>query len=162
MDVGVTKLELPDRSITILDSPGHKDFIPNMLSGASQADVAVLVVDASIGGFESGFDNNGQTREHAILLRSLGIKEIIVAVNKLDNVEWSKDRFDEISERTQSFLVQIGFRQSAIYFVPVSGLSGENLTVRSDGALSAWYSGPTLLECLCKSPKRGLIELTTT
>jgi elongation factor 1 alpha-like protein len=86
IDIATTHFETPHRNITLLDAPGHKDFIPAMISGAAQADVALMVVDGSPGEFEAGFDRGGQTREHAWLVRSLGVKEIIIGINKMDMV----------------------------------------------------------------------------
>ena len=96
MDVAQSRFETANRKITILDAPGHKDFIPNMITGAAQADAALLVVDATNGEFEAGFDAGGQTREHTMLVRSLGVSQLTVVVNKLDNVKWSQSRYDEI------------------------------------------------------------------
>lgn len=132
--------------VTLLDAPGHRDFIPNMITGANQADCAILVVDATRGEFETGFEQGGQTREHALLVRSLGVSQICVAVNKLDNENWSKDRFDEIVAKLKAFLKQAGFKDSDVEYIPCSGLTGENLVKpASEEELLRWYSGPTLL-----------------
>ncbi|XP_033644738.1 HBS1-like protein isoform X2 [Asterias rubens] len=157
MDVGLTSFETPNRTVTLLDAPGHKDFIPNMITGAAQADVAILVVDATRGEFETGFDSGGQTREHALLVRSLGVTQLAVAINKLDTVGWSEVRFNEIVGKLGHFLKQAGFKDSDVQFIPCSGLTGENLKDRAkESALTAWYKGQSLMEridCL-KAPKR--------
>lgn len=156
MDVGYSKFETDTKCITLLDAPGHKDFIPNMITGATQADVALLVVDATRGEFETGFDSGGQTREHALLLRSLGVSQLAVIVNKLDTVNWSEERFNEIVDKMTVFLKQAGYRD-AVTFVPCSGLSGENIVAppKTEG-LSKWYTGPTLVSVIdnFKCPER--------
>uniref|UniRef100_A0A8C6Q0P2 HBS1-like protein n=1 Tax=Nothobranchius furzeri TaxID=105023 RepID=A0A8C6Q0P2_NOTFU len=159
MDVGMTKFETNSKVVTLMDAPGHKDFIPNMITGAAQADVAVLVVDASRGEFEAGFEAGGQTREHALLVRSLGVTQLAVAVNKMDQVNWQQERFQEITSKLGHFLKQAGFKESDVFFVPTSGLSGENLVTRSTASqLTSWYSGPSLLEQIdaFKAPQRSV------
>lgn len=136
----------------MLDAPGHKDFIPNMISGAGQADVALLVVDATRGEFETGFDFGGQTREHALLVRSLGVTQLAVAINKLDTVSWSQDRFSEIEKKLKTFLKQAGYKESDVTFVPCSGLTGQNLASKpTENELVTWYNGPTLLDVIGKN-----------
>lgn len=159
MDVGMTKFETNSKVVTLMDAPGHKDFIPNMITGAAQADVAVLVVDASRGEFEAGFEAGGQTREHALLVRSLGVTQLAVAVNKMDQVNWQQVRFKEIVSKLGQFLKQAGFKESDVFYIPSSGLSGENLTTRSSvSELTSWYSGPSLLEQIdaLKAPQRSV------
>lgn len=144
IDIATNKFETETTSFTILDAPGHRDFIPNMIAGAAQADFAILVVDASKGAFEAGL--KGQTREHSLLIRSMGVSRIIVAVNKLDTVSWDKERFDEISQQVSGFLSATGFQAKNISFVPVSGLHGDNLIRRSTDSAVSWYMGPILIE----------------
>ncbi|KAG2362007.1 P-loop containing nucleoside triphosphate hydrolase protein [Suillus spraguei] len=153
MDIALQSLSTPQRQVTILDAPGHKDFIPNMISGAAQADCALLVVDAITGEFEAGFDRGGQTREHLLLVRSLGVSQVIVAVNKLDQVNWDPSRFEEICGLLRVFLVQSGFPSPKTSFVPVSAMLGVNLVNCTDAdasVLSKWYKGPTLVDLLDK------------
>ncbi|VDM52302.1 unnamed protein product [Angiostrongylus costaricensis] len=149
MDVAKTSFETISKRVVLLDAPGHKDFIPNMITGASQADAAILVINSARGEFETGFENGGQTHEHAMLLRSLGVGQVVVAVNKLDTVDWSQDRFHEITTIMELFLTkQAGF--SHVRYVPVSGLDGDNLSdrIQSSHPLAKWYSGPCLLELI--------------
>lgn len=151
MDIALQSLSTSRRQVTILDAPGHKDFIPNMISGAAQADCALLVVDAITGEFEAGFDRGGQTREHLLLVRSLGVSQVIVAVNKLDQVNWDQSRFEEICGLLRAFLVQSGFPSSKTSFIPVSAMLGVNLVNRTNAdaaILSKWYNGPTLVDLL--------------
>ncbi|KAI8992411.1 P-loop containing nucleoside triphosphate hydrolase protein [Pilobolus umbonatus] len=160
MDIATNHFETEHRQFTLMDAPGHRDFIPNMISGTAQADAAILVVDAATGGFESGFEAGGQTKEHAVLARSLGVQQLIVAVNKLDMKDWSETRFNEIKSTLSTYLNQIGFRKSNISFVPVSGLTGENLIKKSGIPELAWYQqGPTLMEQIDKfDPPVRLLE----
>ncbi|BBN07085.1 elongation factor 1 alpha-like protein [Marchantia polymorpha subsp. ruderalis] len=151
MTVAVAHFETPKLRVVLLDAPGHRDFVPNMISGAAQADAAVLVVDASLGAFEAGLDgegqSGGQTREHAQLVRSLGVEQLIVAVNKMDAVNYSQKRYDFIKGSLHSFLRQCGFKEAAISWIPVCAMEGENLIAPpSAPALKSWYSGPTLME----------------
>lgn len=149
MDVGRAQFETKTKKVIILDAPGHADFIPNMITGAGQADVALLVVDATTGEFESGFELGGQTREHALLVRSLGVNQLAVAVNKLDTTNWSQERFNEITKKLKAFLKQAGFKDSDVTFVPCSGLTGENLIKPpSESELLKWYNGPCLLDVI--------------
>jgi elongation factor 1 alpha-like protein len=145
IDIATNKFSTNKTNFTVLDAPGHQDFIPNMIAGASQADFAVLVIDATAGAFESGL--RGQTKEHALLVRSMGVSRLIIAVNKLEMVSWSQDRFDEISQQVSAFLSSAGFLAKNVAFIPCSGLLGDNIVRKStEPALTSWYSGSTLVE----------------
>jgi elongation factor 1-alpha len=148
IDIALWKFTTNKYEFTIIDAPGHRDFIKNMITGTSQADVAVLVVAAGKGEFEAGIDNNGQTREHALLAFTLGVKQMIVAVNKMDSdsVMWSEERFKEIVDATTQFLKRIGWKTEVIPFVPLSGWTGDNMLESSPNM--PWYKGPTLLAAL--------------
>jgi elongation factor 1-alpha len=156
IDISLWKFESPKYYITIIDAPGHRDFIKNMITGTSQADCAVLVVASGQGEFEAGISNNGQTREHALLAFTLGVKQLIVAVNKMDDksVNFSQDRYEEIKKEVSSFIKKIGFNPEKVDFVPISGWNGDNMIDRSTNM--TWYKGPTLLEALDRitEPKR--------
>jgi elongation factor 1 alpha-like protein len=144
IDIAQNKFETDKTSFTILDAPGHRDFVPNMIAGASQADFAVLVIDASTGNFESGL--KGQTKEHALLVRSIGVQRLVVAVNKMDVSDWSEARFTEIETQMQTFLSSAGYKSKNVSFVPCSGLEGGNILQRATDDRAAWYKGPTLVE----------------
>ncbi|MET1160709.1 MAG: translation elongation factor EF-1 subunit alpha [Thermoprotei archaeon] len=142
------KFETKKYFFTIIDAPGHRDFVKNMITGASQADAAVLVVSARKGEFEAGMSPEGQTREHAILAKTMGINQMIVAVNKMDATEppWSKERYEQIKEVLSKFLKSLGYDVSKIPFIPVSAWTGDNLIERSPNM--PWYDGPTFVEAL--------------
>ncbi|KAI6246784.1 hypothetical protein HI914_04593 [Erysiphe necator] len=146
IDIALNEFETKKTKFTIIDAPGHQDFIPNMIAGASQADFAVLVIDASTGSFESGL--KGQTKEHALLVRSIGIQRLIIAVNKLDNVQWSQDRFMEIETQMSSFLTTAGYKRENFSFLPCSGLIGDNISLPISNPAASWYKGPNLVESL--------------
>ncbi|KAL2343231.1 hypothetical protein Fmac_004516 [Flemingia macrophylla] len=158
MTVAVAYFDTKRYHVVVLDSPGHKDFVPNMISGATQADAAILVVDASLGSFEAGMDGSkGQTREHAQLIRSFGVDQVIVAVNKMDAVAYSKDRFEFIRQQLGVFLHLCGFKDSSVSWIPVSATENQNLVSSpSDARLKNWYRGPYLLDAIdsLKPPTR--------
>ncbi|OIW19264.1 hypothetical protein TanjilG_20389 [Lupinus angustifolius] len=150
MTVAVAYFDTKKYHVVVLDSPGHKDFIPNMISGATQADAAILVIDASLGSFEAGMDGSkGQTREHAQLIRSFGVDQVIVAVNKMDVVAYSKDRFDFIRQQLGMFLRTCGFKDSSLSWVPISAMENQNLVASpSNTNFKNWYNGPYLLDAI--------------
>merc|ERR1711948_217951 len=152
--------ETPKYYVTIIDAPGHRDFIKNMITGTSQADCGVLIIASGTGEFEAGISKNGQTREHALLAYTLGVKQLIVACNKMDSTEppYSQARFEEIQKEVAGFIKKVGYNPVAVPFVPISGWHGDNMINASDKM--SWYkgwkverkegnaSGMTLLEAL--------------
>jgi len=149
--VGRAHFETENKRYTILDAPGHKNYVPNMIGGAAQADVAILVISARKGEFETGFDKGGQTREHARLVKTIGVKYLIVVINKMDDptVQWSQERFDECVGKLTPFLKATGYNvKKDITFIPISGMSGANLMTHTTKQVCPWYDGPTLLGML--------------
>lgn len=129
---------------TIIDAPGHKDFVKNMITGASQADAAVLVIDAKDG-------IQPQTKEHAFLSRTLGIKNLVVAINKMDALKYDENRFKEVKSEAEKLLKSIGYKEDAITIIPTSAFESANVSKRSTDK-TPWYSGPCILEALDKLP----------
>jgi len=156
IDIALWKFETAKYYFTIIDAPGHRDFIKNMITGTSQADCAVLVVAAGTGEFEAGIAQTGQTREHALLAYTLGVKQMIVVVNKMDDksVNFGQERFDEIQKEVSGFIKKIGYNPEKVPFVPISGWLGDNMLEKSTNM--TWWKGPTLIEALdgLEPPKR--------
>ena len=145
IDVAYKTFKTKNKNVTAMDAPGHRDFIPNMITGTAAADAAILVIDSGKQAFDAGFFNKGQTKEHAILAKTLGVKEIIVVVNKLELYNWSKERFDYIKNQIEPFLINLGFDENKIYFIPISGLTGDNL-IKPMEDHAHWYEGKCLLD----------------
>jgi len=142
IDVAHTKFETPHRYITIIDAPGHRDFVKNMITGASQADAAVLVVAATDGVMP-------QTKEHAFLARTLGIGHIIVAINKMDMVNYDEKKFKQVADQVKKLLMMLGYKDFPI--IPISAWEGDNVVKKSDNM--PWYNGPTLIDALDQIPE---------
>ncbi|KAL4829923.1 hypothetical protein H8958_011436 [Nasalis larvatus] len=160
IDISLWKFETSKYYVTIIDAPGHRDFIKNMITGTSQADCAVLIVAAGVGEFEDGISKNGQTQEHALLAYTLGVKQLIVGVNKMDSTEppYSQKRYEEIVKEVRTYIKKICYNPGTVAFVPISGWNGDNMLEPS--ANMPWFkgwkvthkdgnaSGTTLLEAL--------------
>lgn len=157
VEVGRAHFETSNRRFTILDAPGHKSYVPNMISGASEADVAVMVISARKGEFEAGFEKGGQTREHAMLAKTLGIRYIVLAINKMDEptVKYSKDRYDPIVAKLTEHFKQLGYKPDSLTFLPISALKGDNIMTRFKPGICDWYKGPSLIEILDKIEIEG-------
>ncbi|XP_054778178.1 uncharacterized protein LOC129286186 [Prosopis cineraria] len=150
MTVAVAFFQSTKYNIVLLDSPGLGDFVPNMISGTAQSDAAILVIDASVGAYEVGMDNSkGQTWEHALLIRSFGIDQLIVAITKMDAVGYSKDRFEFIRQQLGVFLRTSRFKDSSGSWIPLSVTENQNLVSSpSDVRFKCWYKGRYLLDAI--------------
>ena len=150
VEVGRGFFETEKRRYSILDAPGHKTFVPNMIGGASQADVGILVISARKGEYETGFEKGGQTREHAILAKTQGVNKLIVVINKMDDttVEWSEVRYKECSEKLATFLKSVGYGKADVTFMPISAQTTLGIKTRVPKDICSWYQGPSLLEFL--------------
>jgi len=146
IDLAFQKFETAKYFYTLIDAPGHRDFIKNMITGASEADVAILVVSTKSGETEAATDPGGQAREHAFLSRTLGVGQMTVALNKMDDSNYSEARFKEVKETVEKMLRLVGYNTAKINFVPVSGWKGDNLVKKSENM--PWYKGPTLADAL--------------
>jgi peptide chain release factor subunit 3 len=151
IEVGRGFFETEKRRYSILDAPGHKTYVPNMISGASQADVGILVISGRKGEYETGFEKGGQTREHAMLAKTQGVNKILIVVNKMDDptVEWSEDRFKECTNKVVAFLKGLGYNpKTDISMMPVSAQTFTGIKTRVPKDVAPWYDGPSLLEYL--------------
>ena len=156
IDLAFLKFETKKYFFTLIDAPGHRDFVKNMITGASQADVALLIVSAKTGEYEAGISAAGQTREHVFLAKTMGIDQMLVGINKMDEINYSKERYEEVKAGVSKILRMVGYRINEIPFVPVSGLKGDNLIEKSKNM--SWYNGPTLYDAFdsVKEPPRPI------
>ena len=139
IDIAHKRFDTKKFYYTIVDCPGHRDFVKNMITGASQADAAVLTVDAKDGVMD-------QTKEHVFLSRTLGINQVIIAINKMDTVDYKEERFNEVKEDVSTLVKIVGYKPDDINFIPTSALFGTNIAEKSKD--TPWYKGPTILEAL--------------
>jgi elongation factor 1-alpha len=153
INITLTKFETAKHHYTIIDAPGHRDFIKNMITGTSQADVSVLMISSQAGEFEAGVSKEGQTKEHALLSFTLGVKQMVVGINKMDHpsCNYSKERYEEIKKEATTFLKKGGYKVDTIPFVPFSGWTGENIKEKKGNQEKdnmPWYTGNTLMDAL--------------
>jgi elongation factor 1-alpha len=141
IDLAHKKFETDNKYFTIIDAPGHKDFIKNMITGASQADAGVLVVDCSNG-------VQAQTKEHVFLARTLGVQQLIIAVNKMDMVNFDQTKFNKVKDEIVMLLKSVGYKSEEVPFIPVASLLGENIVKKSDKM--PWYAGDPLIKVMDK------------
>lgn len=164
-ECGQASFTTETRRFTILDAPGHKNYVPHMIGGASQADIGILVISARKGEFETGFERGGQTREHAMLAKTSGVRQMVVVVNKLDDPSvtnpdgsWNEERFFECKKKLEPYLRNVGWNPKGVVWIPVSGLTGDNLKHKPPKDICNWYDGESLLDTLehLRPPERLL------
>ena len=156
IDIALWKFETPKYHVTIIDAPGHRDFIKNMITGTSQADCGILIIAGGVGEFEAGISKDGQTREHALLAFTLGVRQLIVAINKMDANGYSEERYHEIVREVSNFIKKVGFNPKSVPFVPVSGWAGDNMLEPT--ANMPWYKGWEKETKAGKSSGKTLVE----
>jgi elongation factor 1-alpha len=160
IDIALWKFESEKSVFTIIDAPGHRDFIKNMITGTSQADVAILMIASPSGEFEAGWSKEGQTREHALLAFTMGVKKMICCCNKMDakGADYKEERYNEIKAEVSTYLKQVGYKIDEVPFIPISGWNGDNMLELSTNM--PWYKGPYLLQALdaIKPPKRPVLK----
>ncbi len=139
IDVAHQRFDTEKFYYTIVDCPGHRDFVKNMITGTSQADAAVLVVDAKDGIM-------AQTKEHVFLARTLGVSQLIIAINKMDRVNYEQSSYEELKKQVTALLKMVGYKEESVTFIPVSAFEGQNITKKSEKM--PWFDGPTFLQAL--------------
>ena len=144
IDLAFQKFETPKYFFTLIDAPGHRDFIKNMITGASEADCAVLVLSAKEGECDTAIAPGGQAREHAFLLRTLGVNQLIVAINKLDDSNYSEQAFKAAKDKAEKLIKSVGYKVESVPIIPISGWKGDNLVKKSTNM--PWWTGKTLYE----------------
>jgi len=144
IDLAFQKFETPKLFFTLIDAPGHRDFVKNMITGASEADCAVLVLSAKEGETDTAVAPGGQAREHAFLLKTLGVNQLIIAINKMDDSNYSEDAFKAAKEKGEKLIKSVGYKVDAVPIIPISGWKGDNLVKKSENM--KWWTGKTLLE----------------
>ena len=144
IDLAFKKFETPKYFFTLIDAPGHRDFVKNMITGASEADCAILVLSAKEGETDTAVAPGGQAREHAFLLKTLGVSQIILAINKMDDSKFSEDAYKSAKEKGEKLVKSVGYKIENVPAIPISGWTGDNLVKKSENM--PWYNGKTLLE----------------
>jgi len=156
IDAALSKFETPKFYVTVIDAPGHRDFIKNMITGTSQADCAVLSISSAPGEFEAGISKEGQTTEHALLAYTLGVKQLIVAVNKMDVCGWSEERYKEIKTEVEKFLKKVGYKPDQVAMIPLSGWLGDNMIEGTSNM--PWWKGAEVVRGSGTKTVKTLIE----